>query len=426
MKQGLIQQQTLQRKMNQSLIQSIQMLQFTSMELYDFMKEIALENPLIEEVIYDSTIEQYKYRSSDAASFVDINPAEKNLYERLKDQLYTLNLSEELRPVIEYGIDSLDNTGYLDISLEEWALNCQTTVPITEQALMKIQQLEPYGIGARSLGECILLQLRHMEGYNAYMASLLLEHLEWIADNNYEAIMETYDTNEDEITELIKMIQSCDPKPGQLLETKAFEYIVPEATIYQENNSWKISYHNWTTPKIILNPSYKQLEDKEAKKFLKEKRQQLDWLQQAVQYRTSTIEAVIRKIFEKQQAFFEKDLLHLRSLTLSEIAGELDLHVSTISRAISNKYIQTPHGLFAIKFFFQPGVKQKNGETVTIVIKKWIRDLIESEDKQKPLSDEKIRGRLQVDYSLDIARRTVMKYRQQLKIPSSIKRKKER
>lgn len=424
MKQGLIQQQTIQRKINQSLIQSLQMLQFTSLELYDYINEIAKENPLIDEVIYDFDIQPQKYTSSGTVSFDDINPAEKNLYEQLKDQLRSFNIVEGLEEVIEYGIDSLNEAGYLDITLEEWAENCHTTVDFTKLALEKIQQLEPIGIGARNLGECILLQIRQMEGYAFYMEKLLLQHLQWIADYNYEKIMELYSIDEEEVSKLIKLVQSCNPKPGHILGVSEFEYIMPEANICKEDNIWKITLNNWATPKIVYSKVYKDMNDKEANNFLQTKTQQVKWLKRTILYRTATIELVIKKVVEKQQAFFEKGLHHLMPLTLSEIANELNLHVSTISRTISNKYIQTPHGMFAIKFFFQTGLKQRSGTAATIVIKKYIHDIIEREDKEIPLSDEEIKGKLQMYYSLNIARRTVMKYRQQLKIQSSMKRKK--
>lgn len=424
MKQGLIQEQTMQRKINQSLIQSLQMLQFTSIELYDYINEIAQENPLIDEVIYDFDMQPKKYISSETISFYDINPAEKNLYEQLKDQLRSFNIVEGLKEIIEYGIDSLNEAGYLDIALEEWARNCHTTVDVTKLALERIQQLEPTGIGARNLGECILLQIRQMEGYASYMEKFLLQHLQWIADYNYEKIMESYSIDEEEVSKLIKLVQSCNPKPGHILEVSGFEYIMPEANIYKEDSLWKITFYKWSTPKIVYSKVYQDMNDKEAKNFLRIKTQQVEWLRRTILYRTATIELVIKKVVEKQQAFFEKGLHHLMPLTLSEIANELNLHVSTISRTISNKYIQTPHGIFAIKFFFQTGLKQQSGIAATIVFKKYIRDMIDREDKENPLSDEKITGKLQMDYSLNIARRTVMKYRQQLKIQSSIKRKK--
>lgn len=422
MKQGLFQQQTIQRKINQTLIQSLQMLQFTSIELYDYINEISKENPLIDEVIYDFDFQPAKYNRADTVTFTDMNPSENSVYDQLIEQLITIDLHKELRQVIEYGIGSLDEAGYLDISLEEWAENCGTTVDITKRALAEIQQLEPYGIGARSLGECLLLQMKQMKEYDPYMEELLLEHLDWVADYNYEAMKEAYSLTEAEIAQLNKMIQSCNPKPGQLLERSEFEYIYPEANVYKEDAAWKITFYNWTAPKIIYNKLHIEQADEETKQFLKAKTEQVEWLKKAISYRTATIELVIKRIVDKQRGFFENGILQLVPMTLSDIAAELNLHISTISRAINNKYIQTPHGVFAIKFFFQTGIKQEQGKVAAIVIKNLVRDIIEKEDKENPLSDEKIKEKLNRDYGINIARRTVMKYRQQLKIGSSVTR----
>lgn len=425
-KQHLVQQQTIQRKLNQSLIQSIQMLQFTSVELYEYINEIAEENPLIEEVVYDAGEHQQTYQASDTYSIDAMNSSEKTLYERLKEQLLTIDIPEELLPTVEFGIDSLNENGYLEISLEEWASACNTTYPITEKALHIIQQLEPRGIGARHLGECIYLQLREMDGYRPFIEDLLLHHLDWIADYDWTAIQESYGITQEELDDLIKLIQSCDPKPGKLLDTTEVEYIVPEAKIWKDQDKWKITFYHWSAPKLVIDSSYNQLVDKEAERFLKSKRDQLRWLEGALKYRTATIELVIREIVERQVDFFEFGLLHLKSMTLSDIADKLELHTSTISRAVNNKYVETPHGIYPLKFFFQSGVSQDDdGKKTTIVLKHMIHRLIEEEDKARPLSDERIRSRLQEKYSVNIARRTVMKYRQELNIPASYKRRKE-
>lgn len=424
MKQGLFQQQTIQRKINQTPIQSLHMLQFTSLELYEYINEISKENPLIEEVIYDFDIRPAKYKTEETVSFADINPSKKSVYDQLKEQLITSDLHNNLRKVVEYGINSLDEAGYLDISLEEWAENCGITTNITEIALAELQKLEPTGIGARSLGECLLLQLKEMAGYESYMEELLLEHLDWIADYKYETIIEKYSLTEIELSQLNKMIQSCNPKPGQLLSRSEHEYIFPEANVYKDKGSWKITFYNWAAPKIVYNKLYIEHADKATEHFLKAKKEQIEWIRKVIAYRTSTIELVIRGIVDKQLDFFENGLLHLVPMTLNDIANELKLHISTISRAITNKYIQTPHGVFPAKFFFQSGLKQGEREVAAIVLKSLIHDIIKNEDKINPLSDEKVKRKLSADYGLAIARRTVMKYRQQLRIESSVKRKK--
>ena len=425
LKQHLVQQQTIQHKLNQSLIQSIQMLQFTSTELYEYINEIAKDNPLIEEVIYDADGRQSTYQASDTFSLEAMNSGEKTLYDQLKEQLLNIDIPKEFIPIVEFGIDSLNENGYLEITLEDWASACNTTSSITEEALHIIQQLEPRGIGARHLGECIYLQLYEMDGYRSFMEDLLIHHLDWIADFNFSVIEETYGITREEYNELVKLIQTCDPKPGKLLDTTQVEYIVPEAKIWKVQAKWKITFHHWTVPKLVIDPTYKQMADKEVEKFLKSKREQLQWLEGALKYRTATIELVIREIVKKQIDFFDYGILHLGSMTLNDVADELELHPSTISRAINNKYVETPHGIYPLKFFFQSGIEQEDGKKATIVLKHLIHQIIDGEDRTRPLSDEKIRNKLQEKYSVQLARRTVMKYRQELNIPASFKRRKE-
>lgn len=345
------------------------------------------------------------------------------MYEHLKSQLYTLNVPDELESVVTFGVDSLNDDGYLEIDLKLWAEKCKTTLEKTDQALALIQSLEPAGIGARTLQECIRLQMK--ESY-PFLEALLLEHLNWVAEENISAISEQYQLTEDKAIVILDQIKSCHPKPGKLLASPSMEYIIPEANIYEENGKWKISFYKWNSPAIVINESYSDLvvNEKEAADYLKDKYKQVDWLKQAISFRSNTLEKVIRNIVEKQQMYFEHGTFMLQPLTLKEIAAELRLHISTVSRAISNKYVQTKHGVIPLKFFLQSGVRQADGQqTSSFVIRQLIFELVKHENKQKPLSDQMIKNRLQDEFGISIARRTVMKYREQLGIAASTKRK---
>ncbi|WP_164668152.1 RNA polymerase factor sigma-54 [Virgibacillus doumboii] len=422
MKQKLTQEQTLQLKMSQSLLQSINLLQFTGVELIEYIREISRENPLIEEVNYDFEISNYKNSNADQPAIGEINQAKLSMYEQLKGQLYTLDIPDDLKPVVLFGIDSLNEDGYLDIDLELWAEQCNTTMKKVEEALQFIQSLEPAGIGARNLKECIQLQMK--EPY-PFMEELLEAHLDWVANEDISSMSAEYEITAAQAKDILDQIKACHPKPGQLLAPKSPEYIIPEANIYEEDGKWKIFFYKWHTPVIEVNESYASLEtdEKEAADFLKDKYKQVDWLKQAITFRANTLEKVIRSIVEKQQMFFEHGAFMLQPLTLREVAAKLGLHVSTISRAIANKYVQTSHGVIPLKFFLQPGVKQADGqETASFVIKQLMLELINHENKQKPLSDQAIKIRLQDEFNIAIARRTIMKYREQLGIASSTKR----
>ncbi|MBY7144068.1 RNA polymerase factor sigma-54 [Virgibacillus sp. NKC19-3] len=425
MKPSLVQEQKLQWKMNQSLLQAIHILQFDSVELIDYIKEVAKENPLIEEVHYDYNMAQYRTENANSPEIGEMNQTELTMYDHLKNQLYTLEISEELEPIILFGIDSLNDDGYLAVDLDIWAQQCNTTKNMVEQALGMIQKLDPVGIGARTLDECILLQLEQMDIHQPFMEHLLKEHLDWIAEENTESIAAHYQITEETAAKIIKHIQSCHPKPGKLLETEKPEYIIPEATIYKDDGMWKVSFYKWNSPTIEINRTYMDLKvEKEAAMYLKEKYKQVDFLKQAIKYRSNTLELIVKNIVEKQYMYFEHGAFMLQPLTLREIASDLGMHISTVSRAISHKYVQTNQGVTPIKFFLQPGVKQINGkQTASFVIKQLIHECIQYENKTKPLSDEQIKKKLDKAFGIKVARRTVMKYREQLNLPSSTKRK---
>ncbi|WP_010532156.1 RNA polymerase factor sigma-54 [Lentibacillus jeotgali] len=423
MRPAIVQEQKLQLKMNQSLIQAIQLLQFSGLEIVEYIQELSKENPLIEEVNVDYGISSFKQASPNEASIGEINQAELTMYEQLKGQLYSINVPDELQATVLFGIDSLNEDGYLDIDMKSWANQCDKTMQQVEEALRLIQMLEPKGVGARSLQECILLQ---MSGDDSFLQELLTDHLDWVAEENITEISNHFHLFDEEAETIIKQIQSCHPKPGQLLSTNKTEYVIPEAYIYEEDGNWKISFYKWHSPTIEINESYRhlQVDEKQAADFLKEKFNQVNWLKQAIQFRGNTLEKVIEKIVERQRMYFEHGAFMLEPLTLKEVAADLDMHVSTISRAITNKYVQTKQGIIPLKFFLQPGVKQKDGrQTASFVIKQLMAELIKNEDKQKPLSDQAIKDRLQKEFGITAARRTVMKYREQLGIPSSTKRK---
>lgn len=423
MQQKLKQEQSLQLKMNQSLLQSINLLQFTGIEIIEYIQDIAKENPLIEEVNYDYEITNYKNSNAEQPSIGDINQAKLTMYDQLKSQLYTLDMPSDLESVVSFGIDSLNDDGYLEIDLNLWAEKCSTTIEEVNKALALIQSLEPAGIGARTLQECIQLQ---MKGPYDFIASLLEDHLDWIADENVSDICDEYQLTEDNAIDVLEEIKSCHPKPGRLLSATTTEYIIPEANIYEDNGKLNISFYKWNSPAIEINQSYANLvkNEKEAADYLKDKYKQVEWLRQAISFRSNTLEKVIRNIVEKQQMYFEHGTFMLQPLTLKKIAAELDMHISTVSRAISNKYVQTKNGVIPLKFFLQSGVIQEDGQqTSSFVIKQLILELIKYENKQKPLSDQVIKQRLHDEFGISIARRTIMKYREQLGIAASTKRK---
>lgn len=429
MKTRLIQNQSLQWKMNHSLMQSIQLLQCNSLQLMEYINQVAKENPLIEEVNYDYDMENYRRSySKEKLDIGEMNKKIDSMYEHLKKQLVTLSYPENLRSIIEYGIDSLNEDGYLDIHIEQWAEECSTTLNVIEKALGFIQMLEPTGIGARTLSECIFLQLRKMYKAPSFLEDLLNNHLDWIANDDIELITKSYGITEIKAKELIQHIRLCHPKPGQLLGVETVDYIIPEAKIYKEDDIWKINFYKWASPTIKLNHQYEKLKgiEKETDLFLKEKYNQVESLKQAIYFRTNTLESIIKVIVENQFLFFEYGIAKLKTFTLREISAQLEIHISTVSRAISHKYVQTPFGVLPIKFFLQSGIRKNTGNNLAkAAIQKIMHQLIGGENKSKPLSDQKIKNILEDEFGIQIARRTIMKYREQLHIPSSTNRRRK-
>lgn len=422
-KTGLIQQQVLQMKLNPALLQSINILQFSSMELVSFVKKLAEENPLIEHV--DDYHDFHASAGADV-SIGEINAATESMYDQLKNQLVILNIPEQLKPVVEFGIDSLNENGYLDIDLESWQAYCSTSIENVKSALTIIQSLDPAGIGARNLTECVMLQLRR-SGHPSFIEDLLTDHLEWIAAQDTQAIATNYQIRESLAEEIIAAIKQCHPKPGQLLSREVTEQIIPEAKIYKQDGTWKISFYQWSKPEITINDTYRNMNgfDKETKRYLQEKYREISLLKQAIAYRTGTLEKILTLLLQRQIHYLEEGPGHLKPVTMQEIADLLQVHVSTISRAVSNKYIETNRGMLPVKYFFPSGVPQKNGQTTTASsVKHLIQQIVEKENKQKALSDEAIKKYLFNHFGISIARRTIVKYRKQLQIPSSVERKK--
>ncbi|GIO24665.1 RNA polymerase factor sigma-54 [Oceanobacillus sp. J11TS1] len=423
MQQSLVLKQALSWKMNQSLHQSIEILQLSGIELYDYVQKIAEENPLIEDIRPIDRQVLSKFHD-DTNAFENMNAWKKSMYEQLKENMYMLSIQEEtIKEAVLFGIDSLNENGYLDITLEDWSAQCQLTMEETEQALFYLQSLEPPGIGARNLQECIRLQLREMDCDFPFLDDLFENNLILIADEDVGALAETYEITEEDAKRLITNMKLCHPNPGKLLEDTETEFIIPEASVFKEDGEWHLSFFHWSSPSIQIREDIMRMDmPKEGKEFLKEKKKELEMLEQAIQYRGKTLEQVLRIIVNKQLPFFEQGIAALQPLTLQDIADALDLHVSTISRAISHKYVQTDSGILQVKYLLQRETRKGEG-VARIVVKQYVKEIIDKEDPTQPLSDEKIRRKLEELYQVRVARRTVMKYREELNIPSSSKRK---
>ena len=363
----------------------------------------------------------------------DLNPLnfvseEKSLREHLLEQIDLMHLDKNTRDISKYIIENLNEKGYLEVDIDYIAEELNKSEKEISYALEVVQSLEPVGIAARSLQECLNLQLKR-KGYEEEELYIIVDkYLDFIAENKYSLIAKNLNIDVKKAQEYGDIVKSLEPKPTRGYYTgEEISYIIPDAYISKVDGESFIIMNDEIVPKLSINNLYKDIiknqNDKHAVDFVQEKLNNAIFLIKSIEHRKSTIHRVIEKILEIQKDYFEKDSEFLKPMTLKEIAEELDLHESTVSRAIRDKYISTSKGTIKIKDLFTTGISTNMSEDLsTNLIKKRIEEIVASEDKSKPLSDQIISEML-IKEDMNISRRTVAKYREELNIKSSSKRK---
>lgn len=362
--------------------------------------------------------------------FWDSLVSEKSFEDQLYDQLnQTEGLTERQRTLCQEIIGSIDHSGYLRSHLADIATTRQATMEETEQALRVVQSFDPPGIGARDLRECLLLQLERQNRKNSLAWKVVDKHLPEIERNKLQTICKKLRLSIHELKEALEEIRRLNPHPGNMLDSVSpTEYIVPEVTVeLDEDSEPQIQVHQEHIPKLRIADYYLRLlqdpeTSKEAKDYIREKINGSKSLLKMLEHRERTIVRIARALVKLQYDFFTKGLDHLAPLKMSQVAEELDLHETTVSRAIANKYILTPYGLFPFRFFFASGHQNDQGEAVSSrSLKMKIKEMISEEDRSKPLTDKQLVEALQKE-GYKLARRTIAKYREELNIPSSSRR----
>jgi RNA polymerase sigma-54 factor len=435
LKAGLWQQQTLKLAMTQELSQAIALLQYSAHELTAFLEDKALENPLLQ--IENGNIKpmnplidrnRRKHQKAEKDWIDQIADKPFSLEDYLLTQLKITNLSAEQLSVIRHLIQNLDENGYFFGDLSEIAQKLRVTEDLVEECLAIIQTLEPAGIGARNLQECILMQIYYLNPNNELAQNIIANHFIPFAEKKWKQISKELKVTLKEIQDVFDQIQTLNPKPGAILGKEATTYIIPDAIVEQSSEGLTVRMSDESLPRISLNEQYyHKFKDanQQVSRFLQDKLQDYQWIQKSIEQRKETLTRVVAKIIEKQATFFQKGSQYLVPMTMKEVAGELDIHESTVSRAVREKYVQTPIGTFALKTFFTSTIQTVSDDenTSSTQVKKKIAVLIEKENKQKPLSDQEIVEQLKTEEGMVISRRTIAKYRDQLGIPSSAKRK---
>lgn len=440
--------QTQKLLMTPQLRQAIKLLQLPVMELGEYLCEQYLENPLLEvddnqeepvqeqpeETSFDIDWEQYFQDRSDTgeplaprqdtATFEAFTGCEYTLQEKLLAQLNLVNCTGYLAGIAAYIINNLDDSGYLSVPCAEIADNLGISVQLVEMALSIVQALEPPGIGARDIRECLQLQLAQRQEYPSLVQEIIQDYLELVAKGKVPILAEKLSASTADVQRAIDYIRTLDPKPGlSVADCREAGYVYPDITVLDVAGEWVVLVNDSNGPRLRLNPMYQRMisvaETEETKKFLRERLNSAVWLLKAVEQRRSTLQRITEHILEYQKDFFKSGAKHLRPLRLKDVAEALGVHESTVSRAINGKYAQTPRGIFELKYFFSVNLETRDGEgTSSTGVKKVLQELIDQEDATSPRTDQDLAELLQ-QKGVRISRRTVAKYREELGIASS-------
>jgi RNA polymerase sigma-54 factor len=458
------------------LQQAIQLLQLSTLELQEVVQKELLENPLLEEVAQETAenpeaapatpdapaptpIEPAPVESSPTAErqtddlpfdltavMFDDNNEERSLvaqeereelpFENLVRSVSSLtdHLDEQLRFTVEDPlirrigneiIGNLDEDGYLRAELSEIAERCETTVDQVEKVLMLVQAFDPPGVAARSIQECLLIQLKVDPNPDPVSVEIVEEHFDELSRRRYPDIARALKLPLDRVMESVEEIMGLEPKPGRRFGGADSRYIVPDVVVHKMGSEYVVVLNEDGIPRLRVNALYRSLlrnSGDEARAYVEQKLRSAVWLIKSVDQRQRTLRKVTQSIVKFQRDFLDKGLPCLRPLSLRDVGEDIGMHESTISRVTTNKYVETPQGLFELKFFFHSGIASGDGEMVSSVsVKKMIQDLLANEDPAKPLSDQEV-AQILKGRGLTIARRTVAKYREELGILPSHQR----
>ena len=432
------------------LRQSLKILQASALELRTVIQEELQMNPTLEELPNETIsldapgdMEAFEgnYTIEDASSPVPMTSkqhdylmnsltSDVSLQDHLLEQVGCLDLPEKLNQVIYFIVGSLNEKGFLEIPLEEIILQTRSNYETVNHALQIVQQLDPIGVGHRNIVDCLLAQLKHQHKENRLAAKILSQCYSLLLRNRIVDIAKKLSVSSDEVQEAIKEDIAClDPMPGHRFTARPSQGVIPDVRIYKNHlNEWCVVLNNQYIPRLKIGDDYKAMlslsNNSEDKNYLKLKIRSGRFLIQSILQRQKTIEQISRALLRYQYLFFEQGPDFLKPLTLQILADSIGIHETTVSRATSNKYVDTPFGIYSFKYFFTKGLNSSSGECISSsIIKKQIQELVEREDKRKPLSDQKIVSLLN-QKCVQIARRTVTKYREMLGIPATSLRRK--
>ena len=457
--QNLSMQQTLAPQLQQSL----QILQVPILELRNLIQAELSINPMIEEERVEPTVEDiqrdhddfkkefehlakldeewrdYMSQSSAYSSrsqedeerrqfFFDSIATNETLQQHLFDQLQTSELTTSQRKIAELIIGNIDDLGFLQVSPEEMSKNTGLDIADVQQVIEVIQMFHPVGVGTRDLRECLLVQLRRLGIADCMEFRIVASHLEDLAKHRFPEIARRLGSTPEQIQKCADFISTLDPKPGQLFTADMTNYVLPDVTIEKISGEWQVSLNGEQIPHLRISNTYKDLMARDGnpadvRDYIRDKIRSGKFLIKSIHQRQQTISNIAHEILGRQTEFFEKGPTALRPLTMVQVADAVGVHETTVSRAISGKYLASPWGVFEMKYFFTPGYQTSGGESMSNTsVKNAIIELVKGEDTRHPLSDKEIVDIL-IERGIPIARRTVAKYRAEAGIlPSNMRK----
>ncbi len=475
---------TQQLVMTPQLQQAIKLLQLSRLELQDLVREEMLENPVLEdasegqvegessdgdgstvdgvggrqdevkpvesgstsevkgdertanEIDWEAYLESYtmspalpsmRQQDDELPSLEQTLSSGDSLTEHLMWQLKLGGYAVEEETVGALVIGNLDADGYLrEPSLDEIAVMAEVDLDLAEAVLKRIQTFDPVGVAARDLSECLLVQAQHLGADDDVLVGMITRHLRNLENKNYQAIARDLKEPLEEIYEAAKVIMSLDPRPGRQYSEEEVRYITPDVYVHKLGDKFFVVPNDDGLPKLRISNFYKNALSQgraDTREYVQNKLRSAQWLIRSIQQRQRTIIRVTESIVKFQREFFEKGIGYLRPMVLRDVAEDIGMHESTISRVTTNKYVSTPQGIFELKYFFNSAIGRSNGDEIASEsVKSRIKELVSNEDPKKPYSDQAL-TKLLKEQGIEIARRTVAKYREQMGILSSSKRK---
>jgi RNA polymerase sigma-54 factor len=394
------------------------------------------ERDPFEEVDFGSTFEEYldpgykthEYEAKDEVSFENMLTRRDSLCEQLIWQLHLTECSDEVRAAGEAIIGNLDeNTGFLDATIEEIAAMGPWEIEIVQQAAAVVQRLDPVGCAARDVRESLLVQLDYYGFGDRLAVQMVRDHLESLQTHKLPELTKLLNVPLEQVLEEMEIIKKLDPKPGRKYSSEEAQPVVPEVTIEKIGDDYIIRFEDDGLPHLRINRTYRQMMEskdssKETRDYIKERFRSAVDLLKNIEHRRQTIYRVCHSIVERQRDFLDHGIEHLRPMMLKDIAEDIGMHLSTVSRVVNRKYVNTPQGVYELRRFFTEGMRSDTGEDVsTRVLKLKIKKMIEAEDPHHPITDDEVAKRLARD-GVKMSRRTVAKYRDQMRIPGSRER----